>query len=605
MKIAFFCLLIFFINWYFGLRLYKLIIIVTLFLGTALFLNAQDNQKSLVADKVEVLIDKAWDYTLTSNDSALIVSKKALDLSQQNEYHLGEALAKESIGLYHEIVDGDIDIASKHYFDAIDICEIYNLDYTASIYHTLGVMFHTTDNYENAKKYYNQSLERAKKQNDSLLIKKCLINLGSVYSSLNDFELAESFMKQSIDIPLAKEMDYATYGNLGYLYVKQEKFKDAIEMLYMATKETPENTGADLNLYFLLHAKVMAKDSSNMKTALKRAIKAANSNNYGLRDKSLFYRNIADYLRFTGNYKDALYYRDKYIEVFEEIKEKQRDQVVLDMETKYETEKKDAELKVLKLETEKKEQQKRLYSFLAISGLVIATLLGFFGIKNRQKNIKLAKQKVLLETTLDEKNVLLKEIHHRVKNSFQIVSSLLYLQSENIEDEEAKLAIKEAENRVRSMVLIHQKLYNKDELVGINTKEYFSDLVKDIFESHQFKSEPIKYDLNVESHILDIETITPVGLILNELIINTLKHAFNEVNEKSNLHIAFTKENNNLILKVKDNGNGFDGDIKSNSFGIKLMKALSKKLKATLDYFSKPNEGTEVVLTITKFNILS
>ena len=155
------------------------------------------------------------------------------------------------------------------------------------------------------------------------------------------------------------------------------------------------------------------------------------------------------------------------------------------------------------------------------------------------------------------------------------------------------------------MVLIHQKLYNRDELVGINTKEYFGDLVKDIFQSHQLKSESIDYQLNIEPYILDIETITPLGLILNELIINTLKHAFEGTDEKGKLNVNFDKEKDCLVLKVKDNGKGFEGEVKNTSFGIKLMKALSKKLKANLEYHSNTNKGTEVILTIRKFNIIS
>ncbi|MCB0383592.1 MAG: sensor histidine kinase, partial [Psychroserpens sp.] len=256
------------------------------------------------------------------------------------------------------------------------------------------------------------------------------------------------------------------------------------------------------------------------------------------------------------------------------------------------------------LELKSKEQQSKLYSYLAGLGLLLALILGFFFYKNRKKNIELAKQKSLLEDTLDEKNTLLKEVHHRVKNSFQIVSSLLYLQSENIEDKEAKIAIKEAENRVRSMVLIHQKLYNKDELVGINAQDYFDDLVHDIFESHQFKSDTISYHLDVEPLILDIETITPVGLILNELIVNTLKHAFNNVTAKSVINIKFNKDGDHLVLKVTDNGQGFEGDIKSTSFGITLMKALSKKLNAALTYKSELNIGTEAKLVIKKYKLL-
>ncbi|MGS2727441.1 histidine kinase dimerization/phosphoacceptor domain -containing protein [Psychroserpens sp. BH13MA-6] len=257
------------------------------------------------------------------------------------------------------------------------------------------------------------------------------------------------------------------------------------------------------------------------------------------------------------------------------------------------------------LELKAKENESKLYSYLAASGLLLALVLGFFFYKNRKKNTQLAKQKSLLEATIDEKNVLLKETHHRVKNSFQIVSSLLYLQSENVEDKEAKIAIKEAENRVRSMVLVHQKLYNKDELVGIDAREYISDLVKDIFESHQFEGEPITYHLNIESLVLDIETITPLGLILNELIVNTIKHAFQGIEHDKTIHIHFSKENQQLVLKVIDNGKGFEGDIKQTSFGITLMKALSKQLKADLKYNSVPSEGTEAILSISNFKVLS
>ena len=304
-------------------------------------------------------------------------------------------------------------------------------------------------------------------------------------------------------------------------------------------------------------------------------------------------------------YKLGLELSKEYQKTKDSIFSAEKDKNLSDALQKYETEKKDAQLQLLKVESEKKEQQNRLFLVLTIAGLCIAGLLGFFGYKNKQKNKTLAKQKKLLEATLDEKNTLLKEVHHRVKNSFQIVSSLLYLQSENIEDQEAKVAIKEAENRVRSMVLIHQKLYSKDELVGINTKDYFQDLTKDIFESHQFQDNPISYDLNVEPIVLDLETITPMGLILNELIVNALKHAFEIVKDNSLLKISLSKKDNQLLLKVKDNGKGFHGDVKQTSFGIKLMNALSKKLKATIDYNSQPNDGTEVIMSIKKFNVLS
>jgi len=184
-----------------------------------------------------------------------VISEKAQEISIKNNYPLGHVLAQESLGLYYEIVNGDIEKASNYYFDAIKICEEKELSYIASIFHSLGIMFHTTDNYDNAKDYYLKSLKEAELQNDSVLIKKCLINLGSVHSSLEDFEASEDYMKRSLTFPQRREMDYSPFANLGYLYVKQEKFKDALPYLLKATEINQENPSADLNLYFFVTCK--------------------------------------------------------------------------------------------------------------------------------------------------------------------------------------------------------------------------------------------------------------------------------------------------------------------------------------------------------------
>ncbi len=547
------------------------------------------------SEKVQLYSDLAWEYIITQNDSALIYADKAFKLSKEKKYYLGQVIALETKGLYHEIVDGNYEKASAFYFEGISLCEEHKLPYSAAIYHTLGVMFHTTDSYENALKYYTIAYASAQETNDLELQKKCLINMGSVNSSLENFEKAKEYMLQSLEIPIKKEMDYSTYANLGNLLTKQGNFSEAMYFIEKATEINPENPDSEANLYFLLNSKVKFKDSTNMKGVLKRAEAAISTS--GIRDKSLLLRSLADYYAFIGNYKKALEYRDAYINVFEEIKEKQRDETVFELEAQYETEKNQREL-------DKKEAAQKLMSWILGSILVLFILLVFFFLKNKRKNIELSKQKILLEASIDEKNALLKETHHRVKNSFQIVSSLLYLQSENIVDKEAKLAMKEAQNRVRSMVLIHQKLYSKEQLVGISTEEYFTDLTKDIFESHQFEENTIKYSLDVAPLVLDIETITPLGLILNELITNVLKHAFKPVSEKSEMQIRFKKYDDKLLLEVEDNGVGMPSEIKESSFGIQLITALSKKLKAKVGFSKGSLSGTLATIDIHRFNEL-
>ncbi|WP_460220065.1 tetratricopeptide repeat-containing sensor histidine kinase [Psychroserpens sp. MEBiC05023] len=554
-------------------------------------------------DQVQLFADLAWEYIITENDSALIYANEALKISTKNNYPLGQAIAFESKGLYHELVTGNYDEASSFYFKGIYVCEENGLNYASSIYHSLGVMFHTSDNYDKALEYYTNSYNLAIKANDSVLIKKCLINLGSVNSSLEHLDKAVFYMEKSFDYNVRRELDYTTYSNLGYLYTKQEKYNKALPYLLKSIEQNSDNPNSEINLYLLLHLKAVSKDTLSI-PILNRA-KLALKNVVGPRNKSLFLRNLADYYKSIGDYQQALEYRDQYITVFEKIKENQRDDIVHQLETQYETEKKDTQLKYLKVEGEKNKKQKQLYLVLSLAGICIALLLGVFSFKNRLKNKKLATQKMLLETALGEKNLLLKEIHHRVKNSFQMVSSLLYLQSENADDNEAKIAIKEAENRVRSMILIHQKLYNKDELVGINVQEYVHDLTHDIIESHVSNPSLLQVQLNIVPLILNIETITPFGLILNELITNVIKHAYSDINDNI-LKIDLKKENNQLVLQVVDNGTGLSTQTTDTSFGITLMKALSKKLKATLDIKPrKDSQGTIATLIINRFQVVS
>ncbi len=454
--------------------------------------------------------------------------------------------------------------------------------------------------YENA---YKASLSLDSYVNAGIIISnegEMLLNQGRYQKALTQFEKGK-VLKEKGNAPMRFIMSSAL--NIGNAHSKLKNYDEALMFLKQA-HDYYEKAGVTENLtiaknylgnlYYETGKYNLAIKNCN--TAKDLALKAGNleltSEACDCLSKS--YKSIGSYNLALENYQ--LYTKTKDSIFNENNIKKQTEQ-----EMEYEFNK-TQELNAIELEA--KEKQSKLYSYLAASGLLLVLVLGFFSYRNKKQSITLAKQKKLLEASVDEKNVLLKETHHRVKNSFQIVSSLLYLQSESVVDKEAKIAIKEAENRVRSMVLIHQRLYNKDELVGINTQDYFNDLIRDIFESHQFESEPLSYELDVEPLVLDIETITPIGLILNELIVNTIKHAFNEVTPESKIDIQFHKEGEHLVLKVIDNGKGFEGEIKSTSFGITLMKALSKKLKATLNYKSELNKGTEATLVIKKYKLL-
>ena len=198
-----------------------------------------------------------------------------------------------------------------------------------------------------------------------------------------------------------------------------------------------------------------------------------------------------------------------------------------------------------------------------------------------------------IKTSLREKEVLLKEIHHRVKNNLQVICSLLHLQSRKIKDQEALELFKESQNRVKSMALIHEKLYRSEDFANINFAEYIKSLTTHLLQTYRTKGSPINLKINVEEISLTIETAIPCGLIINELVSNSLKYAFPEGRE-GEINIEFFPNDGNVIpegddlkytLKVSDNGIGFPEDLdfrNTQSLGLQLVNNLTNQLDGTI-----------------------
>lgn len=181
-----------------------------------------------------------------------------------------------------------------------------------------------------------------------------------------------------------------------------------------------------------------------------------------------------------------------------------------------------------------------------------------------------------LKESLRVKNVLLHEIHHRVKNNMQIISSLLNLQTDYVNEEETKNVLKDSQTRVKSMAMIHEKLYMSKDLSHVNFKEYTKKLVYDIFYTYGVQVGIIKPVIDMEDVEFNMETAIPLGLILNELVVNSLKYAFPDGN-KGSITIQLVTEDGKYILTVTDDGVGFPEDIDFetiDSLGLKLVKNL-------------------------------
>ncbi|MGE5458128.1 MAG: PAS domain S-box protein, partial [Methanococcaceae archaeon] len=217
---------------------------------------------------------------------------------------------------------------------------------------------------------------------------------------------------------------------------------------------------------------------------------------------------------------------------------------------------------------------------------IVAFLTDITEIKQKRDQIK---------TSLKEKETLLKEIHHRVKNNLQIISSLLSLQSEYVSDPQALELFNDSRNRVKSMAIIHERLYQSKDLSRIDFSDYINELGSYLFRT--YTAAAIRFNISVDNIFLSIDTAIPCGLIINELISNALKYAFPERTDGT-IKVIFRQQSGLNILEVSDNGVGFPPAIdfrNTNSLGLQLVNNLTEQLNGTIEL--KAHSGTTFVIT--------
>lgn len=207
----------------------------------------------------------------------------------------------------------------------------------------------------------------------------------------------------------------------------------------------------------------------------------------------------------------------------------------------------------------------------------------------------------LLEA-LEEKEILLKEIQHRVKNNLQLISSLLNLQIPYIDHEKSAELFKESQNRVRSIAMVHDKIYQSKCLDKIDFADYIRNIVSTLFQVYNVNQEKITFELEMDDLSLNIETCIPCGLIITELLTNSIKHAFPEDLE-GRIMIVLNYVDEKISLKIMDNGIGLPDWVNHenpDSFGLQLVNLLVNQLRGTIELQSK--KGTEIIINFEELN---
>jgi two-component sensor histidine kinase len=186
-----------------------------------------------------------------------------------------------------------------------------------------------------------------------------------------------------------------------------------------------------------------------------------------------------------------------------------------------------------------------------------------------------------LRASLEEKETLLREVHHRVKNNLAVISSMFYLESTYTKDHQTVLLLREAQDRVRSMAMVHENLYQSGNLTAVNFGEYAKTVLDSLLRTYLLESTGVTSRTRIDEILLSVELAIPCGLILNELVTNSLKHAFPE-RRRGELYIGLHQENGRCVLRVADSGVGIPEDLdarKTHSVGLRLVRSLTKQLE--------------------------
>ena len=546
--------------------------------------------------KIDSLSAYGSDIEFTNKSESLRVQQEALKIAQKinNKFRIARTLYR--VGSEEKLLERQTD-ALLHLQEAYRMFEeMKNYKRLIKVTLKMAQVFEDKDDRKSAISYYQKTLTLAKQNNDETYQGFAFAGLACMKNSnLNEAQktLASYQQANAIYQKLGMTNDQQILlSNMADFYKRLKQYDKALA-LYKSTSEyfnKVKYVAGEARSYVMMGEVFFEqKDFSKTEQSEKQALKMLAS-----QEGNLFQRVVAtEYLgkayAAQNNYKAAFETQEKWRVLYDTLSNQNSKNNVASLQTKFETAQKEAQIKELDYKNEAKTKQ-LLYAIIGL--LVLGGLLGLsiYLYRNLQKN----KEKV--EAQSKQLSTLMKELHHRVKNNLAIVSSLLSIQSDRLEDENAAKAVREGQLRVQAMSLIHQRLYKTEDVTTINIKNYLSDLTESLMEAYGHTPDDFDLQITVDKPEMDVDLAIPIGLIVNELVTNSFKYAYEGIAKPS--LIINLKNDKDLTLQVQDNGIGFDEKAmnKKDSFGKELIKGLSNQVRGKCKFVNM--NGTYFELSI-------
>lgn len=601
---------------------------------------------------INFLLDSAWDYMIKNNRVTEELLKQVEAINKDKEIPIYDDVVLYYRGVLNRKL-GNFHLSKDYYQEYLSLAKASNnSEKSASVHLALANLFHEHGFLDSSMIYTQHAIQLYKSLDKKTYYCRSVRKIASLLRDVGRSEESVDYLRnlQSYATEHNLKSELANIHNdLGISYEKMNmpdsmfhyylryhdyatEANDKIELLYsnynlgMACKKI-ENYSSAMSYLNASHKLALETNDLVMLRFTNLALAETYSQSahpdmclniltkmeledLSIEQKAHYFKVASQAFSSINDFQSAFESHEKYKMFSDSVINSEMNAKVATLETEFQNKEKTREIDLLNSENSlmtlalEKAAQQKLYFLIGILALsiIIFLLLKSMRLANRNQVMLNEKNKVIEASLLEKKN-LLQEIHHRVKNNLQIVSSLLSLQGRQIDNPIAFEAIKESRNRVKSMALIHQNLYEDDQLINVDISEYIDKLANSLFYNYNVQGKDVRLETDIDDLSFSIDEIIPIGLILNELITNALKYAFNEKNEGL-LSIKLKEISNIILLEVKDNGRGLPESFNidaSESLGFKLINSFAKKLNASFEINRLPY-GTLVRIKIPKLN---
>jgi two-component sensor histidine kinase len=600
--------------------------------------------------RLKALTDLAYNYIGKNNDSSYFYIQKGLEVCNSIEEDIDSNIEDSltlihcgqhymTIGYYH-YRKRELNESLRAFKKAGKIFDQYNsLKNEAESLNNSAVILTKMSSTSEAILDYHKALKIYTKLNDSIGKAYTLNNLSRVYREQDDVERAIKYIKEALELSVAldaKELvtlnlnAYAglkkvtgdttealklyeqalsirktlndslgiatVLNNIGSLYKNQQKYQDAINYFSHAqtiTEKLNNLEGLGHTLYNQGEVYLAINQVDKAKVFGTEALNIGDSIN-SIKIISRSAELLMNVYKSLNDWEKAFEMQALKMKMDAKSFNKETQKIAQQEALKYQFEKEEAidrkeQEQELKLGEERAERQKIFYIAIGLVTLLLIALL--FISAQRLRSAK--QQNRLITKQSNERKMLLQEIHHRVKNNFQIVSSLLRLQSYSIDNESLRQSFEEAVNRINSMAIVHDIIYRQEKFSEIDSKEYLEKLVASLKQSSG--NPRIDFEIDAQKPKLKIETLIHLGIALNELIINSFKYAFSSDHSNPKIRIVLNEiGENEFELIYQDNGIGINKEIDQASFGMELIQTLIEHLEGSVNISSEENWNTTI-----------